>query len=115
VRLSNLLCVCCVTVTVCRCDILFLPCMVTEPVSAALSAAGFADASLTPAAVVDLRAHKNSTWNQYLHSLKKGDRRDPSARFAAAKGEVHIHHVGDCDHHHAHGGSRCSRELETTC
>jgi len=74
-----------------RAALLLLPAMDTEPVSRALDPlkSGFTSAVLPHTAIVDLRPHKGKTWHEYLHSLKKGNRREFDRQLYAMGGSVH--------------------------
>lgn len=74
-----------------RAALFLLPAMDTEPVSRALDAtkSGFTSAVLPHTAIVDLRPHKGKTWKQYLHSLKKGNRREFDNAFYDMRGTIH--------------------------
>lgn len=74
-----------------RWSLFLLPAMDTEPVSRCLEThlSGFTSSPLPHTAIVDLRPHKGKTWEQYLHSLKKGNRREYDKRFYKMGGTVH--------------------------
>lgn len=74
-----------------RAALLLAPAMDTEPVSKVLTtdATGFISAALPHTAIVDLRPHKGKTWDEYLHSLKKGNRREFDKAFYAMGGSIH--------------------------
>jgi hypothetical protein len=54
-----------------RWDVLFLPCLHADPIAATLTAesSGFSHVDFAPNAIIDLKPHKNKTWDQYLAAL----------------------------------------------
>ncbi|CAF3631862.1 unnamed protein product [Rotaria sordida] len=75
-----------------HCDVLLLPALSTEPVAKAIYNAGFFPMPLPPTHLLDLRPHHGKTWNEYMKTLKRTNRRPYLQQFLNKGGiieEVH--------------------------
>ncbi|CAF3245995.1 unnamed protein product [Rotaria sp. Silwood2] len=75
-----------------RCNVLLLPALSTEPVARATYDAGFFPLSLPPTHLLDLRSHHGKTWDEYMKTLKRTNRRRYLQQFLDKGGiidEVH--------------------------
>jgi hypothetical protein len=71
-----------------HCDVLLLPTLSTELVAKAISIAGFFPLILPPTHLLDLRPHRGKTWNEYMKTLKKGNRRPYIQQFLTKGGTI---------------------------
>lgn len=84
-----------------HCNVLLLPSMSTELIAKAIPLANFFPFTLPPTHLLDLRPHHGKTWNEYMKTLKKDNRRPYIQQFLAKGGtieEVHnlsSHEIGE--------------------
>jgi hypothetical protein len=71
-----------------HCDVLLLPTLSTELIAKAISIAGFFPLRLPPTHLLDLRPHRGKTWNEYMKTLKKGNRRPYIQQFLTKGGTI---------------------------
>lgn len=71
-----------------HCDLLLLPTLSIEFISKAIPIAGFFPLVLPPTHLLDLRPHRGKTWNEYMKTLKKGNRRPYIQQFLAKGGTI---------------------------
>ena len=82
-----------------RSDVLLLPSLSTELLAKAIPRANFFPFTLPPTHLLDLRPHHGKTWNEYMKTLKKDNRRPYIQQFLAKGGTIEeVHNL-------------CSREV----
>ena len=78
-----------------RCNILLLPALSTEPIARAIYSAGFFPLPLPPTHLLDLRPHHGKTWNEYMKTLKRDNRRPYLQQFLNKGGAIEeVHDLG---------------------
>jgi hypothetical protein len=71
-----------------HCDVLLLPTLSTELIAKAIHIAGYFSLLLPPTHILDLRSHHGKTWNEYMKTLKKGNRRPYIQQFLTKGGTI---------------------------
>jgi hypothetical protein len=81
-----------------RCNVLLLPALINEPVARATYSAGFFPLPLPPTHLLDLRPHRGKTWNEYMKTLKRGNRRPYLQQFLKKGGIIEeLHDLSRAD------------------
>jgi len=73
-----------------RCSVLMLPSMMTQLESRCYTDAGYFGADVGPSMICDLRQFKGKPYQQFFHTLKKGNRRNHEKYFEDKGGKITV-------------------------